>query len=106
MEGQVASVTLYIDALTQQPLYFIARKANNHIAEIGIFLGRFSGDDALHPEWQGNGKGFGTILPAAASFYVSGEGGWARESFELRSDPPTDEQRADQSSVIKLQRGR
>ena len=106
VEGKIASVTLWIDALTQQPLYFISRKANNHIAEVGIMVGRFSGDDAIHPKWQGSGRGFGTILPVGATFYVSGEGGWIRESYELRSDPPAANERSDYTSTIKLQRGR
>jgi hypothetical protein len=106
VEGRVASVTLYIDALTHQPLYFISRKANRHLAEVGIMVGRFSGDDPIHPKWKGSGTGFGTILPVASTFYVSGEGGWLRESFELRSDPPGGSERADYTSTIKLQRGR
>lgn len=106
VEGQVASVTLYIDALTQQPLYFISRKANTHIFEVGIMVGRFSGDDPVHPKWKGSGQGFGAILPVAATFYVASEGGWLRESYELRSDPPDGSERADFTSTIKLQRGR
>ncbi len=105
VEGKIASVTLYIDALTQQPLYFISRKANSHITEVGIMVGRFSGDDPVHPKWQGSGSGFGTILPVASTFYVSGEGGWLRESFELVSDPPDGSERANFTSTIRLQRG-
>jgi hypothetical protein len=106
VEGKIASVTLWLDALTQQPLYMITSKANNHLAEVGIMVGRFSGDDAIHPKWQGSGKGFGTILPVGATFYVSGEGGWMRESYEIRSDPPDADKRSDYTSTIKLQRGR
>ncbi len=106
VEGQIASVTLYIDALTQQPLYFISRKANSHLAEVGIMVGRFSGDDPIHPKWDGSGQGFGAILPVGSTFYVSGEGGWLRESYELRSDPPGESEVSDYTSTIRLQRGR
>lgn len=106
IEGQVASVTLYIDALTQQPLYMITRRANGHINEVGIMVGRFSADDPLHPKWKGSGAEFGVILPIAATFFVAGEGGWIRESFELRSDPPSDRERSSLTSTIELQRGR
>jgi hypothetical protein len=68
-------------------------------------VGRFSGDDPLHPKWKGSGSGFGTILPVASTFYVSGEGGWLRESFELVSDPPGGNDRANFTSTIRLQRG-
>jgi hypothetical protein len=105
IEGRVASVTLYIDALTQQPLYYIARKVNGHLAEVGILMGRFSGDDPLQPEWEGGNREFGVILPVGASFYVTGEGGWLRESFEVLSNPPTEDEESDLTTTIKLQRG-
>lgn len=106
IEGHVASVTLYIDALTQQPLYFITRRSNGHLTEVGILMGRFSGDDPLEPEWQGGSRKFGVILPVGASFYVSGEGGWLRESYEIRSNPPSKDEEIDLTTTIKLQRGR
>ncbi len=105
-EDGIGSVTLYIDVLTQAPLYMITRKRDDLIKEVGIFVGHFTGGDPLAPEWDGSGKGFGTILPLAETFFVSGEGGWLRESFELRSDPPTDKERKNFTSTIRLQRGR
>jgi len=105
-ENRIRNMTLYIDALTQAPLYLITRRSNEWIMEVGIFMSRYSGDDLLHPRWSGSGSGFGAILPAAAAFTVAGEGGgWLRESFKLRSDPPTDKQRGRQMSLFQLQRG-
>ena len=97
-------MTLYIDGLTQAPLYFVARKTNGAIKEVGIFVGRYTADDPLAPRWEGSGADFGTILPVAQSFVVSGEGGWIRESFDLRSDPPTEKERRSFTSVQSLQR--
>jgi hypothetical protein len=99
------SITLYIDALTQAPLYMITRRRNELIKEVGIFVGQFTGSDPLAPKWNGSGDGFGNILPVAETFFVSGEGGWLRESFELRSDPPTEKERKNFTSTIRLQRG-
>ncbi len=104
-EHHEGSITLYIDALTQAPLYMITRRRNELIKEVGIFVGRFTGSDPLAPKWNGSGDGFGNILPVAETFFVSGEGGWLRESFELRSDPPTEKERKSFTSTIRLQRG-
>ena len=105
-DGQIQSVTLWIDALTQQLLYMVTRRSNGGLFEVGSFAGRFSGDDPSHPQWAGSGLEFGVILPTAASFYTGRGTGWLRESFELRSDPPEAEETRDFTSTTKLQRGR
>ena len=61
---QAAYLKLYLDAQTQQPLYWITRRAE--------------------------------------SMFVAGGESWLRESYALRSDPPTSEERADFSSVQGL----
>jgi hypothetical protein len=103
--GPVASVTLYVDLLTAQPLYLVSRRPNELIQEVGILMGRFSADDPLQPDWAGSGEGFGVILPVAASFFVAGGGSWLRESFELRADPPKDAELKDLTTTIRLERG-
>jgi hypothetical protein len=105
-DSGIGSMTLYIDALSQAPLYVITRKLNDFIKEVGIFVGSFSADDPLSPIWEGGGEDFGTILPVAETFFVAGEGGWIRESFDLRSDIPSDEVRKRLTSPVRLQRGR
>lgn len=101
-EGVVHFEEIWIDALTQQPLYVITRKPNRHIFEVGILMGRYSGDDGLHPRWAGSGRGFGAILPVAASFFVAGDGGWLRESYDLRSDPPSANEQRDFTTIRTL----
>jgi uncharacterized protein DUF1329 len=104
-DGVVARVSLWIDALTLQPLYWISRQSNGAVYEVGIFAHRFSADDARTARWQGNGDGFGVMLPVAQSFTVAGEGGgWRRESFLLASEPPRSEEAKDFLSVQGLQR--
>jgi len=99
------SITLYIDALTQAPLYLITRKQDEQVKEVGIFMGKFTGDDPLAPKWDGNGKDFGWILPVAETLFVAGEEGWIRESFDLQSAPPDSKERKDFTSTTRLQRG-
>jgi hypothetical protein len=104
-EGEVKFVDLWLDALTQQPLYWISRRGNREVYEVGIFTGKFSADDVLDKKWSGSGTGFGVMLPVAQSFAVSGQGGgWRRESYDLRTDPPSDEEAHDFLSVQQLQR--
>jgi hypothetical protein len=92
-EGEVKHVDLWIDALTQQPLYWISRKANKSPYEVGIFTSRFSADDVLDAKWEGSGTGFGVMLPVLQTFAVAGQGGgWRRESYDLRTDPPSEEE--------------
>ena len=80
-EGTVKRVTLWIDALTLQPLYWISRRGGGAVYEVGIFTGRFSADDVIDPKWAGSGTGFGVMLPVSQSFAVAGQGGgWLRES--------------------------
>jgi hypothetical protein len=96
----VKSVALWIDALTQQPLYWISNRGNGAVYEVGIFTSRFSADDVIDPKWAGSGTGFGVMLPVAQSFAVAGQGGgWLRESYSLRSDPPDAEQVKDYLST-------
>jgi hypothetical protein len=88
-EGTVRSVALWIDGLTLQPLYWISSRSNGAVYEVGIFTSRFSADDLIDPKWAGSGTGFGVMLPVAQSFAVAGQGGgWLRESYALRTDPP------------------
>ncbi|HKC52024.1 MAG TPA: hypothetical protein VKF60_14605, partial [Myxococcota bacterium] len=104
-DGNVASVSLWIDALTFQPLYWISRRGNGAVYEVGIFAHRFSADDRTSAQWQGNGSGFGAMIPVGQSFAVAGEGGgWRRESYVLASEPPPDEDVMQYLSVQGLQR--
>jgi hypothetical protein len=104
-EGPDRRVQLWVDALTQQPLYWISRRSNGGIYEVGIFASRFSGDDKAAADWQGKGAGFGAMLPVGQSFTVAGEGGgWRRESYLLASEPPSGEEAQDILSVQGLQK--
>ncbi|MCP4003074.1 MAG: DUF1329 domain-containing protein [bacterium] len=102
-EGNIARITLYADAQTLAPLYLIARRSNGSIAEVGIFVGRYSSEDPMATEWQGNQANYGLILSVAETFLVSGSGGWVRESFELKAHPPSSEEASRFQTTRRLQ---
>ena len=53
---EVAAVQLWIDWQTQQPLYFISKRDNGLLLDIGILVHRFSSDRAGYPDWPGGGR--------------------------------------------------
>jgi hypothetical protein len=93
VQDRLEKLTLWVDALTSQPLYLISRRPNGLIYEVGIFMGRYSGDDLGRARWDGNDEEFGAILPVAQSFWVIADQSWLRESFDLRMDPMTKDER-------------
>jgi hypothetical protein len=105
-EDNVAYITLYVDWQTQQPLYFISRRKNRLLIDVGIFVHRFSGDRAGYPLWP-TGERALVFDPVAASFYNTSEGGtgWRRESYGVVSVPPSPEDARRMTSVTELDRG-
>jgi hypothetical protein len=93
VQDKLRKIVLWVDALTGQPLYLVSRRPNGLIYEVGIFMGRYSGDDLSRTQWDGNGEEFGAILPVAQSFWVIAGQSWLRESFDLRMDPLTKDER-------------
>ncbi len=85
----VGRLTLWIDHQTGQLLYYISRKKNRRIIDIGVLAHRYSGDIVEYPEWPGGGQAR-VFDPVAASFYgeIEGGTGWRRESWDILSIPP------------------
>ncbi len=101
----IRHLALWLDGLTLQPLYWISSRSNGAVYEVGIYTSHFSADDVTDPKWAGSGTGFGVMLPVAQSFAVAGQGGgWLRESYGLRTDPPDAEQAKDYLSIQGIQR--
>jgi hypothetical protein len=85
---EVAAVQLWIDWQTQQPLYFISKRDNGLLLDIGILVHRFSSDRAGYADWPGGGRAHVFDPVAATFYYVPGRGsGWRRESYDVRSLP-------------------
>ncbi len=104
---EIGSVTLYIDYQTQQPLYYISRRRNRLVLDVGVFVHRFSGDLPEYPEWPGGGKAF-VFDPVASVFFSAAEGGtgWRRESYDVRSVPVSETELRAMASTASLTRGR
>ena len=104
-DDTLRTVTVYVDYLTQQPLYWISRTARRRLLDIGILAHRFSGDVFDYPEWPG-GKQALVFEPVASVFYnaLAGQGGWRRESFDLRSIPFSNSKRRRMTSANALMR--
>ena len=106
-DEEVGRVTIYVDWQTQQPLYWITRKRNGIILDVGILVHRYSGDVADYPEWPGGGKAL-VFDPVAASFFAvsDGQSGWRRESYDSRSVPIDDGEVQRMSATGSLLKGR
>lgn len=88
-----ARLKLYVDYQTGQPLYYITRRSNGLLLEVGILVHRFSDDTHDYPPLPGGGRA-SVFDPVAAVFHSTAEGGtgWRRESYDVRSvgvDPDT-----------------
>lgn len=103
-----ARLTVYVDLQTQQPLYWITRRKNGLLHEVGILAHRFSSDRLEYPLWPEGETQPDVFDPVAAVFYsaASGGAGWRRESFGLRSVPVSEDRLRDMTSTIPLMRGR
>jgi len=86
--NEVQILTLYVDYQTQQPLFYISRKRDRRILDVGILVHRYSGDRVEYPEWPGGRRAL-VFDPVAASFYgvIEGGTGWRRESYDVVSLP-------------------
>ncbi len=87
VEG-VAAVVVWIDTQTQQPLYFMTKRENGLLLDVGILVHRYSGDRPEYPSWPG-GEPAQVFDPVGAVFYFvpGGGSGWRRESYDVRSVP-------------------
>lgn len=103
----VGILQLFIDHQTGQLLYYISRRENRRIIDIGIMVYRYSGDLVEYPEWPGGHRAL-VFDPVAASFYAVIEGGtgWRRESFDVRSLPLDSGEMKSLTSTTGLLKGR
>jgi hypothetical protein len=101
----VARVTLYIDYQTQQPLYWISRRANGLLLEVGIQVHRFSGDLPDYPAWSEAAGPAYVFDPVGAAFYwVPGSAGWRRENWGVRSVPVDPDEMRELLAIDTLER--
>ena len=101
-----ATLTLYVDAQTQQPLYLATRDGAGRLVETGILLHRYSDDLEGYPPGAG-GERASVFDPVAAVFVEPrGGSGWRRESYDALSSPPHDAELQRLTGPGFLDRGR
>jgi hypothetical protein len=103
----VATVVLWIDYQTLQPLYMITKRENGLLLDVGILVHRFSSDlGGAYPEWPG-GEPAHVFDPVAAVFYYvpGGGAGWRRESYDVRSVPVDPKRLRKLTSTDELMKG-
>lgn len=99
-------ITLWVDYQTLQPLYVMTRRrTQQQLLEVGILLSRYSGDLTRYPAWPGGGQAR-VFDPVAAVFLdTSDSSGWRRESYDLLSIPPAEDELRRFTSPAFLERG-
>ena len=103
----IRTVTYWIDRQTQQPLYRLTRMGRRRLAEVQVFVHRYSDNASDYPDWPG-GVPASVFDPVAQSSYnvIGGGGGWRREGYGLRSTPYGPGELARLTSASALERGR
>jgi hypothetical protein len=102
----VASVVLWIDYQTLQPLYMITKRKNGLLLDVGILVHRFSSDlGTAYPEWPGGELAHVFDPVAAVFYYVPGGAGWRRESYDVRSVPVDPDKLRKMTSMGELEKG-
>jgi hypothetical protein len=100
-------LTLWVDYQTQQPLYVMTRrKVGQQLLEVGILLHRYSGDLTRYPAWPDGQKAL-VFDPVAAVFFDTADGGsgWRRESYDVTSVPPPEDELRRLTTPNYLERG-
>lgn len=103
-----AYVKLYVDYQTQQPLYYITRRSNRLLLDVGILVWRFSGDTHAYAELPEDALPPHVFDPVAAVFYSTESigTGWRRESYDVRSVPAEPDAMREMTSMSGLAKGR
>jgi hypothetical protein len=92
--SETARMTLYVDLQTLQPLYVATFDARGEMTNVGMYASRWSEDRSDYPRWPDDPAREVRVLdPVGAAFAnLSESGSWRRESWELVSTPPPDDE--------------
>jgi hypothetical protein len=103
-----ARVTWYFDLQTLVPLFYMAYDAKDEPVDIGVFASRWSEDRPDYPRWPDDPKRPVRVLDSmgAAFANLAEDGSWRRESWELVSTPPPDQELQHLVSSTNLSKGR
>ncbi|HME72671.1 MAG TPA: DUF1329 domain-containing protein [Myxococcota bacterium] len=99
-------VQIYVDAQTAQPLYWISRRGDGLLQDVGILVHRYSGDRPDYPSWPDGSRAL-VFDPVAAVFFTAEEGGtgWRRESYDVTSVPMAGQDLRAMTGTAELEKG-
>ena len=99
-------VQIYLDAQTAQPLYWISRRPDGLLQDVGILVHRYSGDRPDYPSWPDGSRAL-VFDPVAAVFFTAEEGGtgWRRESYDVTSVPMAGQDLRAMTGTAELEKG-
>lgn len=92
--SETARMTLYVDLQTLQPLYLATFDTRGEMTNVGVYASRWSEDRPDYPRWPDDPAREVRVLdPVGAAFANLAESGsWRRESWDLVSTPPPDDE--------------
>jgi hypothetical protein len=101
-------LTMYVDLQTLVPLYYISYSAKEEPIDIGIFAGRWSEDRPEYPKWPDDPQRPVRVIDSVGAAFanLAEEGSWRRESWDLVSTPPSDNDLKKLESSTDLTKGR
>jgi hypothetical protein len=107
-EQPAGRTLLYVDLQTLQPLYLATYDAQGELLDVAVYASRWSEDRPDYPRWPGDAAREIRVLDpvGAAVTSADGRGGWRRESWNMVSTPPPDDELRRWTSVGELTRGR
>ena len=85
---------LYVDLQTLAPLYSVSWDAKDRVIDVGVFAGRWSEDRGDYPKWPDDPQRPVRVIDSVAAAFANlgTAGSWRRESWEIVSLPPPDEE--------------
>ncbi|MBW2267192.1 MAG: DUF1329 domain-containing protein [Deltaproteobacteria bacterium] len=105
---RVVRFVQYVDLQTLAPLYYASWDHRDELIDVGMHVGRWSEEREGYPAWpDAPERPIRVIDTVGAAFAnISVEGGWRRESWEIISTPPPDQEFKRLLSVGNLTRRR
>jgi hypothetical protein len=105
---EVSRMVLYADLETLTPLYYMSWDSRDEAIDVGMYVGRWSEQREGYPRWPDDPERPVRVIDSVgASFaHVADIGGWRRETWEMVSTPPSDNEVRRLISVGGLTKGR
>jgi hypothetical protein len=97
----------YVDLQTLAPLYYVSYDADDSAIDVGVFAGRWSEDRDDYPKWPDERMRPARVIDSVGAAFanLAVDGSWRRESWDIVSIPPPDDELKRMESVSGLTKG-